>query len=208
MDVSDVMPGDRVLNLTPETVSLSPLPTGVRLDEIQPRVIPVRIEAVEVREVAVKPETYGTVPDGYEIYAQTVTPPKVNVRGPAGFVRSLEAVPTERIDLSNRTSDFTSRQIPIGVADPKTSVLDVTVVDVAFRIGEKRIERVFSVPVGDGTNRRATVTLFGAGSRLEKIQPHDIRIEIEKNDANQEVPRAVLPDSSTGIEIRSVKLRG
>ena len=164
MDVSDVMPGDRVLNLTPETVSLSPLPTGVRLDEIQPRVIPVRIEAVEVREVVVKPETYGTIPDGYEVYAETVTPPRVSVRGPAGFVRNLEAVATERIDISNRTSDFTARQIPIGVSDPKASVLDVTVVDVSFRIGEKRSERVYSVPVGDGTNRRAVVTLFGANS--------------------------------------------
>ena len=207
MDISDVMPGDRVINLTPETVSVF-LPTGVRPDEIQPHGIPVRIEAVEEREIAVKPVTYGTVPEGYEVYSETVTPARVRVRGPAGFIRNLEAVPTERIDIGNRTTDFTVRQSPIGVADPKSSVLTDTVVDVTFRIGEKRTERVYAVPLGDGTGRRAIVTLYGGRSRFEDIQPDDIRIEVEKNDSGQEVPRAVLPDSLTGVEIRSVKLRG
>ena len=207
MDISDVMPGDRVINLTPETVSVS-LPTGVRLDEIQPRGIPVRIETVEEREVPIKPVTYGSVPDGYEIYSETAVPARVSVRGPAGFIRTLEAVPTERIDIGNRTSDFTVRQIPIGVSDPKASVLVVSVVDVTFRIGEKRIERVYAVPLGDGTGRRAIVTLFGGRSQFEDIQPDDIRIEVEKNDTGQEVPRAVLPNSLNGVEIRSIKLRG
>lgn len=207
MDISDVMPGDRVINLTPETVSVS-LPTGVRLEEIQPRGIPIRIEAVEEREVSIRPVTYGSVPEGYEVYSETVTPARVRVRGPAGFIRSLEAVPTERIDIGNRTSDFTARQIPIGVADPKSSVLTDTVVDVTFRIGPKRIERVYTVPLGDGTGRRAIVTLFGGRPQFEDIQPDDIRIEIEKNDSGQEVPRALLPDSLTGVEIRSVRLRG
>ena len=207
MDISDVMPGDRVINLTPETVLVS-LPTGVRLDEIQPRGIPIRIEAVEEREVAIKPVTYGSVPEGYEVYSETVTPARVRVRGPAGFIRTLEAVPTERIDVGDRTSDFTVRQIPIGVSDPKSSVLTDTVVDVTFRIGEKRIERVYTVPLGDGTGRRAIVTLFGGRSQFENIKPNDIRIETEKNDSGQDVPRAVLPNSLTGVEIRSIKLRG
>ena len=207
VDISDVMPGDRVLNLTPETIFPLSLPTGVRLVEIQPRGIPIRIEAVEERDVPVKPVTYGAVPEGYEIYSETVTPARVRVRGPAGFIRSLEAVPTERIDIDDRTSDFTVRQIAIGVSDPKSSVLTDTVVDVAFRIGEKRIERVFAVPIGD-SGRRAIVTLFGARSRFEDVQPDDIRIELDKNDAGQDVPRAVLPGSLTGVEVRSVRLRG
>ena len=207
MDISDVAPGDRVINLTPENVSIA-LETGVRLDEIQPRSIPIRIEAVEVRELPVKPETFGAIPEGYEIYSEIVTPAKVSVRGPAGFIRRLEAVPTDRIDIGNRTSDFSMRQVPIAVADPKSSVLTDTVVDVTFRIGEKRTERVYAVPLNDGTGRRAIVTLYGGRSKFEDLQPDDIRIEVEKNDSGQDVPRAVLPDSLTSVEIRSVRLRG
>src|SRR5829696_2856632 len=47
MDISDVVPGDRVISLTPETIDPVSLPAGVKVDEIQPSRIAVRIEAVE-----------------------------------------------------------------------------------------------------------------------------------------------------------------
>src|SRR5688572_2961676 len=89
IDISDVMPGDRVINLLPENVAVS-LPTGVKLDEIQPNRIAVRIEAVEEKEAPVRPVTVGELPAGYDIYSQTATPPRVRVRGPSSFIRTLE----------------------------------------------------------------------------------------------------------------------
>jgi len=205
MDISDVMPGDRVINLTPETVVVS-LPTGVKLDEIQPSRIAVRIEPVEEKDIPVKAETFGEIPDGYELYSEAVTPAKVRVRGPSGFIRTLAFVPTERIDLSNRTADFAVRQVPISVSNPKAAVLE-TVTDVTFRIGEKRVERVYSVSVDGG--KRASVVLFGGRSLFENIRTEDLRVEIVKNDAGADEPRVVLPTRLEGrVEIRSVKLRG
>jgi YbbR domain-containing protein len=99
-----------VINLTPETVGVS-LPTGVKLDEIQPSRIAIRIEAVEEKEIAVKAETYGEIPEGYEIYSETITPTKIRVRG-RRILSDADVGSTERIDLSNRTSDFTVKQIP------------------------------------------------------------------------------------------------
>lgn len=204
MDISDVLPGDRVINLTPQTVAVS-LPTGVKLDEIQPSRIAIRIEAVEEKEIAVKAETYGEVPDGYEIYSETITPPRVRVRGPATFIRTLASVSTERIDLSNRTADFTVKQVPVSVANPKASVLE-TVVDVVFRIGEKRVERVYSVSVEGG--RRATVVLFGGKSVFEHVRTEDLNVELIKNAAGIEEPRLTLPPALDGkVEVRSVKMR-
>src|SRR5690606_4223325 len=46
LDLSDVPPGDRVIELTPDSVSIE-LPLGVKLQEINPNRIAVRIEAVE-----------------------------------------------------------------------------------------------------------------------------------------------------------------
>jgi YbbR domain-containing protein len=201
MDISDITPGDRVISLTPETVGVS-LPTGVKLDEIQPSRIALRIEAVEEKEISVKAETTGDVPEGYELYSETISPPKIRVRGPANFIRSLSFVSTERIDLSNRVTDFTAKQIPVSVANPKAAVLE-TVVDVAFRIGEKRVERVYSIPVEGG--RRATVVLFGGRSLFENVRTESLHVEI---DASGE-PRVILPLSLEGkVEVRNVKLRG
>ena len=200
MDVSDVMPGDRVINLTPETVTHS-LPTGVKLDEIQPSRIAIRIETVEEKEIPVKAETSGEVAEGYEVYSEAISPAKVRVRGPANFIRSLDSVPTERIDLTDRIGDFTAKQVPVSVSNPKAAVLE-TVVDVTFRIGEKRIERVYSVPMDGG--KRAGVVLFGGKSLFENVRTEDFRIEVDGN--NQ--PRVILPPALEGkVEIRSVRLR-
>jgi len=204
LDISDVLPGDRVINLTPETIGVS-LPTGVKLDEIQPSRIAIRIEAVEEKEITVKADTYGEIPEGYEIYSETITPSKIRVRGPANFIRSLSSVSTERIDLSNRTEDFTVKQVPVSVSNPKAAVLE-TVVDVGFRIGEKRVERVYSIAVDGG--RRATVVLFGGRSVFEKVRTEDLHVEIVKNAAGIEEPRLTLPPALDGkVEVRSVKLR-
>jgi YbbR domain-containing protein len=204
MDISDVLPGDRVINLTPETVAVS-LPTGVKLDEIQPSRIAVRIESVEEKEIAVKAETMGELPEGYEVYSETIAPPKIRVRGPANFIRSLSFVSTERIDMTNRVEDFTAKQIPVSVANPKATVVE-TVVDVAFRIGEKRVERVYSIPVEGG--RRASVVLFGGRSLFENVRTESLHIEMVKNDAGDDVPRVILPPALDGkVEVRSVKIR-
>jgi YbbR domain-containing protein len=207
IDISGVMPGDRVIPLTPETVSVS-LPTGVKLDEIQPRNMAVRIEPVEEKEVDVEAETYGQPPNGYEVYQEITTPAKVRVRGPAGFMRSLQSVSTERIDISDRTSDVTMRQVPISVSDPKASLLSETTVDVVIRIGESRVERVYSVAVGDGSGRRALVTLFGPRSLFENLQPADLSVDVRENRDGDDVPTAVLPPALDGrVDVRSVRLR-
>ncbi len=202
MDISDVIPGDRVISLTPETVAVS-LPTGVKLDEIQPSRIAVRIEAVEEKEIAVRAEINDDVPEGYEVYPETISPPRVRVRGPANFIRSLSFVSTEPIDLTNRVADFTAKQVPVSVSNPKAAVVETTVVDVAFRIGEKRIERVYSIPVEGG--KRASVVLIGGKSLFENVRTESLHVEI----GGDNEPRVILPPALDGkVEIRSVKLRG
>ena len=208
IDISDVPPGDRVIPLTPETVGVS-FPTGVRLDEVQPRSMAVRIEAVEEKEVPVKVESFGEMPNGYEVYAETVNPTKVRVRGPSGFIRALESVSTESIDLTNRLTDFTARQIPVSVSNPKATVISESLVDVAFRIGEKRVERVFMVPLDDASGRRVRVVLYGGRSFLDDIDPSDIKITVFKNDAGKDAVRAALPAEMDGkVEVRTSEIRG
>ncbi|MFL6468151.1 MAG: YbbR-like domain-containing protein [Pyrinomonadaceae bacterium] len=167
VDLTSVLPGDRVVNLTPENVQLQ-LPLGVRLDEITPARMAVRLEAVEEKEVPVQIETVGKLPDGYEIYSQTAIPARVRVRGPLSLTKSLTEIATEKIDLSEHRVDFTTKQAPLSATSSKLTLLE-TAVDLYFKVGERRIERLFVVPVSDGTSRRVSVVLYGPLTLLRDL---------------------------------------
>jgi hypothetical protein len=213
-DLTSVPPGDRIVQLTPENVNVE-LPTGVRLDEIQPNKIAVKLETVAEREIPVKAEIEGSVGENSEIYNQTIVPAKVRVRGPSSYIKSLDFVPTEPLNLENRESDFAARQVPLNLSNPKATVLD-TAVDVFFRIGEKRAERLFIVPVASETGtdadnpnagKKATVVLFAARSIIENIRPESLRVEMIKTDAGEDSPQLILPVELQGqVEIRKLKI--
>lgn len=201
VDLTDLQPGDRVIQLTPATVLIS-LPNGVKLDEIQPRQIAVRLEPIEVREIPVNVTTEGEPADGFEVYSASVSPEKVNVRGPANLMRSLASVSTDKIDLTNRAGDFTATQVSVNVTNSKATLLE-PLVDVTFSIGEKRIERTYRVQVRDDPSRRVTVVLFGGRSLFEGVQDDDIFVEMSRDAAGKEQPVVILPPSLAGsVEIR------
>lgn len=206
VDLTDVKSGDQIIQLTPDNVNIE-LPSGVKLDEIQPNKIAVRLEKVEEREVEVKANIEGNVADGFEIYSQTVLPQKVRVRGAESFVKSLDSVMTEKINLENRSQDFTVRQVSLNIVNPNITVLD-GIVDVAFRIGEKRSERILSVPYQiEQEPGKATVILYGARSILESLHPEDLKIEAAKSETGEIVPKLILPpDIQNKLEVRQIKL--
>lgn len=202
IDLTDVPPGDRVLQLTPDTVYV-PLPTGVKLDEVQPGRIAVRLEAVEEKDIAVNAEIEGEPADGFEIYSETVTPQKVRVRGPASYIKTLDFVLTDKIDVAGKREDFTVRQVPVSVSNPKAAVFN-TVVDVSFRIGEKRVERTFSIPAG---GKHITAVLYGPKTMLSKVKLDDLKAEIVKTDSGSDSPQLTLPESLQGnVQIRTLKI--
>jgi hypothetical protein len=211
LDLRDVAPGDWVISLSPETVSVS-LPQGVKLLEVQPNGIPINLETVEEKNVDVKVVLSGNPAPGYEVYSASVLPAKIGVRGPASFVKTLESVDTDPIDIEGRARDFTARQVPVGVSNPKASVLN-TVVDVIFRIGEKRVERSFSIPLSGSPvaiagldGRTAHFTLYGPRTPIMAAEPGDFRIEPSATDEGQ--PRLVLPPALENVaEVRKFSIR-
>lgn len=204
LDLTDVPPGDRVVQLTPETISIA-LPNGIKVEEITPRQISVKIEPLETKEVSVSPVTTGQPVDGFEIYSETVNPEKVTVRGPANIVRALSSVTTEKIDVANKNADFTVHQVSVSVSNAKSTLLR-SVVDVSFRIGEKRIERSFAVPVKGEPKRKVNVVLYGPKSEMETLKPDDIVVEMAKDGSGAERPTVTLPSSlGNEVEIRKPK---
>ncbi len=206
LDLTDVQAGERTVQIAPENVLLE-LPTGVRLEEIQPNRIAVKLEAVAERDVTVRAETEGAVAENFEIYSRTVSPAEVRVRGPESFVKSLDFVSTEKISLENRREDFAVRQVALNIANPKVTLLDPAV-DVNFVIGENRIERMFTASAKtDAGNKTASVVLYGGRSILESLKPEDIQVEVVKNEAGETSPNLILPVGiQEQVEVRKLKI--
>jgi hypothetical protein len=211
IDLSGYNQGERLVQLRPDNVSLelasgNDLPTGLKIIDIKPNLLLVKLEKREEREVEVKPEFEGKLPEGLEIYEDetVVTPALVKVRGPSSFVNSIDTVSTENIILDNRKTDFVAKQIAINLLNPKVTVLD-TLVDVTIRIGPKRSERNFVVhaqPPGHAAEP-FTVTLLGPQAELDKLAAKDIVIYFTDDPAT---PKAKLPDEfSKTITVKSVK---
>jgi YbbR domain-containing protein len=204
VDLSDSAPGERTVTLTPETVSI-PLPDGAKVVDLQPSRIAVTVERVEEREVAVKPVTTGALPAGYELYGQPIViPSRVKVRGPASLMAEIDELLTDKVSLNGWRENFTARQVPVYAANGKVTIYN-TVVDVDFRVGEKRVERSFMLT--STTGRTANVTVFGPRSALAKMKPTDLRFEVGKDAAGADTPLVTLPvELQDTVEITKTRL--
>ena len=204
MDISDLPPGDRVLQLTPENVRVT-LPQGVKLDEVQPSRIAVRLETVEEKDIEVRPQLTGQPAAGHEVYDTSVTPARVRVRGPASYIKTLDFVPTGEIDVSGASQDLVARQVPVSVPNPRAAVFS-TVVDVNVRIGEERVRRLFNITTPAG--KHVSAVLYGPKSMLVDLKPEQLKVELIRNEAGNETPSLTLPgELQQTVRIDSVKLR-
>jgi YbbR domain-containing protein len=132
IDITDRRPGDRVVQLTPGRLKID-LPSGVRLEKIQPPSVQVRVEPILEREVEIEARLEGKLAAGYELNGVSLRPQRIRVRGPASHVNALTRVATETVLLDGRKEDFSVPQTAVDVPDQKLVVLD-PVVDVFVQI--------------------------------------------------------------------------
>jgi YbbR domain-containing protein len=205
VDVSDQRAGERVLRLADKAKIT--LPQGIKVDGFQPSAIPIRLEEIVDRQVAVEPKLEGKPDDGFEVYSVSPNKGSVAVRGPASRVNALLKIPTESIWLAGHKENFTAKDVALDVPDPKVDLLD-PMVNVAIEIGERRIEKTFSgvaVTTQDGRAVQpatASVTLLGVASYLDDLKPEELKIVL--NNENLE-PRLELPDVLKGkVILKSV----
>jgi YbbR domain-containing protein len=213
VDVSDMKPGERVVQLAPGRVKIE-LPEGIRIDSIEPNTIPLRLEPRVEREVEVEARLEGSLAEGYELRGINLTPSKVRVRGPASHINELQKALTETIPLEGRKESFAIPQTAIDISDPKVDVID-TIVNVYLEIGEQRLEKTFAgvaVRESSGTPARpetASVTVYGARSAIEHLRAEQMQIILDVGADGAITPRLALPPEIEGrVELRSTKPAG
>jgi YbbR domain-containing protein len=204
VDISNQSAGERVLRLADKAQIT--LPQGIKVDGYQPSAIPIRLEEIVDRQVAVEPKLEGKPDDGFEVYSVYPNKGSVAVRGPASRVNALQKVATESIWLAGHKESFTAPNVALDVADPKVDLLE-PMVNVAVEIGERRVEKNFSgvaVTTQDGGAAQpatTSVTLLGVASFLDGLKPEDLKIVLNGNLE----PRLELPDVVKGkVILKSV----
>jgi YbbR domain-containing protein len=213
VDVTQLGLGDRVVRLTDRNVTMD-LPTGVRIVEIVPRSVTLRLEPVVEREVEVEARFEGNLPPGFTVRGVQITPPTVRVRGPESHVRAAERAYTETVSLEGRRESIMLPQTAVDIPDRKVTPLSASVV-VRVEIAEEQAERRFTnVPVrtfegGQPDPPTASLTLRGPRSLIESLRPEEVRLVLEPREGGQPEPRLSLPPSLAGrVELVSTTPAG
>jgi YbbR domain-containing protein len=205
VDISDQRAGERVLRLA-DKAQIS-LPQGVKVDGFQPSAIPVRLETIIERQVAIDAKLEGKPVDGYEVYSVRPSKGSVMLRGPESRVAALQRVPTESVWVSGHKESFTATNVAVDVPDPKVDVID-PVVNVEVEIGEHRAEKSFSGIAASGMDgarvqpSSASVTLLGPASLLDSLKPEELKILVDGTNG----PRIELPPALNGkVSLKSIQ---
>lgn len=138
VDISSHKAGERVVRLSPETVSMD-LPSGVKVLGFRPATIPIRLEPTVELALDVDVKLEGSLSNGYEVTGTSVNPSRIRVRGPADRVNQLQKVTTETVRVDGRKESFSLPRVAINISDPKIEILDPNVevrVEIAPRKGD------------------------------------------------------------------------
>ena len=119
VDLSGVEPGaEAKLKIRDEMIRI---PRGVRILEIEPARLPVRLEEVRSAPIPVRVVHSGEPPPGYKIGTVRVSPAQVVVTGPASALEGLKALETAPFDVSGLTAT-TQRILALARAERLLSV--------------------------------------------------------------------------------------
>jgi YbbR domain-containing protein len=151
LDLRQARSGSITLKLSPDMLSF---PRRVRAIRITPSRIDVRIERLVRKAVPIKPVLVPADRNGYTISGVVVTPPDVEVSGPAGRMERLQVVETEPISTLGASGPVEREAALTGAGEWLTFFPDA--VRVSFVVREVEGRRTFTaLPV---TVRGATGT--------------------------------------------------
>ncbi len=107
------------------------VPRGVRILDVEPSRIPIRLERLKRTSVTVTLAPVGEPRDGYTILSLKASPDKIQVSGPASLVDRLTSLETEPFDLTDLAAS-TQKTVGFVRADqlsvkPETVVVDINV---------------------------------------------------------------------------------
>lgn len=195
--VNEVVSSDTAVLLLHTWVRL-PNREGVSVESLEPSFVRLSFQPMEMAAIPVVPRLSGSLPEGLSLTGPPSTePPLVRVNGPARQLEALDTLYLEPLDLTRIGESRTVRQA-VDTTGLSGIALSPQRVAVSVEV-EETGERVFAdVPLTLPTleddpqvqARPGTVevTVLGAGSRVEALNPDDVRVTVPPGSATSLAP--------------------
>lgn len=183
LDLRGVRAGTTTITVTPEMLNL---PRRIRVVRISPQRLDLRIERLLRKAVPVKAILVPAERNGYTISDVSVTPPEVEVFGPAGRIERAHVVETAAVSTLGVTG-YVERDAPVADAGEWLSFFPNTV-RVGFAVREIEGQRTFpgiAVLIHDGPRSATvlpstvTVVLRGPERRLPNLRLDEAAAYVE-----------------------------
>jgi YbbR domain-containing protein len=167
-------------------------PGAVRAVVIWPDEITLKLDQEGEKQVPVKADLQGAVPEGYEVDTVVCTPASVLLQGPRQRLDEIESVRTAAIDLEDRIRSFKKLKMPVvspgenwvGRVSPSNVVVEITIAERAAtrEIHELPVHVLVSPGVGPKLGIwpvKVNVVLKGSAESLKNLKPEDVQVSAD-----------------------------
>jgi len=183
-------PGD--YSFRPEARDIKLPSEQIRVVNIQPEVIQVKIDEVIVQKLEIEPNFLGEPAIGYRLEAGEVQqdPTAVLVEGPKSQVEKLGKIKTQPIDLVGRVRSF--RKTVRVETLPGLNLLTESLVDVYVPIREA---------IGEKTFEKISVKILGPTGALNRISVEPAEVSLVLRGSPKELDPLELKNISAFIDV-------
>ena len=161
------------------------VPIGVKVLSVTPTAILIKLENVRRKEVPVRVETRGALPEGYHLSAISIKPETIKIKGPESRIDAVNEVSTVPIDIStlkrNLDKDVNLDLIRLGVQidGPAPRVnLEVQPTSANFRVKNVDIRVISSYKV-KLEEKVVTVLVRATSKEMESLDRSQIFAEVD-----------------------------
>ncbi len=169
------------------------LPIGVRVLQVNPPSMIVKLEGQKSKEVPVRLEMRGALPEGYILKHAEISPKTIKIRGPESRIEGITEAPTAPVDLSQIHANLQMEaqldlaRLGVRVEGPAPKVsLDVTAVQANFKIkvrgSDIKVDSKYSARIDEAS---VTVYVRMDQDEIQKLDPSQVSVSIDMKDKNK-----------------------
>ncbi len=175
----------------PVSVNSVEAPPGARAIQIRPNTVSFRLDREGERQVPVKAELQGNLPEGYAVDSVVCSPVASLLKGPMARLEAVDTLRTVPIDLEGRVQSFRVRKPLVSPStewtsrmDPDRVVVDVTITEHAAARTLEGVTVNALLPAGEArrvavTPGTVTVSLQGRQDVLRTLAPEALQAYID-----------------------------